>query len=180
MAMRFATAEGELRSWWDKKEIGKKAIGSVKIGVAAILSVLLADRLGLSYPYWAAISAVVVLGWDSTLTLASCRDRIIGTAIGAFMGWVTFHLWHGHYIFYGVSVALCVFVCSGLKFEKAGRLAGATLTLIVLVQPDSGGPGRIAIARFLETGIGVIMALVISLLPPRAAKTDAETTAQAT
>lgn len=143
--------------------------------MAAILSVLLANLLGLSYPYWAAISAIVVLGLESSLTIASCRDRIIGTAIGAFMGWVTFYFWHGHYVFYGVSVALCIFVCSGLQFEKAGRLAAATLTLIVLVQPDSR-PGHVAIARFLETGIGVVMALVMTLLPPRSGKTDAKAT----
>jgi uncharacterized membrane protein YgaE (UPF0421/DUF939 family) len=179
METKLAVTNADVRGWWDKKDFGKKAIGSVKTGLAAVLSFLLANLLGLSYPYWAAISAIVVLGWDSTLTFASCRDRIIGTAIGAFMGWVTFYLWHGHYVFYGVSVALCIFVCSGLQFEKAGRLAGATLSLIVLVQTDRS-PGSVAIDRFLETGIGVVMALAMSLLPPHAAKTDATTTAQAT
>jgi uncharacterized membrane protein YgaE (UPF0421/DUF939 family) len=171
--MNLATAESDVRSWWDKKEFSTKAIGSVKTGLAAILSMLLADLLGLAYPYWAAISAIVVLGWDSSLTIASCRDRIIGTAIGALMGWATFYLWHGHYIIYGVSVALCIFVCGGLQFDKAGRLAAATLSLIVLVQPDSS-PGHVALARFLETGIGVMMALIMTLLPPRPAKTDAK------
>lgn len=175
MAMNLAAAEGEVRSWWDRTDFGDKAIGSVKTGLPAILSVLLANLLGLSYPYWAAISAIVVLGLDSTLTIASCRDRIIGTVIGAFMGWLTFYIWHGHYIFYGVSIAFCIFVCGGLQFENAGRLAAATLTLIVLVQPDSM-PGAVAIARFLETGIGVVMAVVMTLLLPRPAKTDANAT----
>jgi uncharacterized membrane protein YgaE (UPF0421/DUF939 family) len=175
MAMNAATAEDDVRSWWDKKEFDKKAIGSVKTGIAAVLSVLLADRLGLSYPYWAAISAIVVLGWDSTLTIASCRDRIIGTAIGALLGWGTFYVWHGHYALYGISIALCIFVCNGLQFEKAGRLAGATLSLIVLVQPDSS-PGHVALARFLETGIGIAMALGMSLLPPHTPKTDEKAT----
>ncbi|HZD48407.1 MAG TPA: FUSC family protein [Silvibacterium sp.] len=175
MAMDVAAAEGDIRSWWDKKEFGKKAIGSVKTGLAAVLSVLAANLLGLSYPYWAAISAIVVLGWDTTLTIASCRDRIIGTAIGASLGWATFYVWHGHYIFYGVSIAICIFLCNGLQFEKAGRLAGATLSLIVLVQPDNS-PGRVALDRFTETSIGVVIALLISLLPPRPPKTDAKAT----
>jgi uncharacterized membrane protein YccC len=54
--------------------------------------------LGFAHSYWAAVSAIVVMGFDTTLTFASCRDRIIGTAIGAFMGWVTYYAWHGHYL----------------------------------------------------------------------------------
>jgi uncharacterized membrane protein YgaE (UPF0421/DUF939 family) len=158
-----SAAASNLSAWWHQKDFGKKAIGALKTGLAAILSVLLANLLGLSHAYWAAVSAIVVMGWDTALTFASCRDRIIGTAIGAFLGWVTFYIWHGHYFFYGISVALCIFVCSALQFDKAGRLAAATLSLIVLVQPDAS-PGRVAIARFLEIGIGVVMALAVTLL----------------
>jgi len=175
MAMNVAATEGGVRSWWDKKDFGNKAIGSARTGLAAMLSVLLANLLGLSHAYWAAISAIVVLGSDSAVTVASCRDRVIGTAIGACMGWATFYLWHGHYVLYGVSVALCILLCSGLQFDKAGRLAAATLSLIVLVQSDSS-PGHVALARFLETVIGVVMALLMTLLPPRPARTDAKAT----
>jgi uncharacterized membrane protein YgaE (UPF0421/DUF939 family) len=163
MSMNLAAAESAFFGWWRRKDFGNKAIGALKTGLAAILAVLLANLLGLSHAYWAAVSAIVVMGWDTTLTFASCRDRIIGTAIGALMGWVTFYAWHGHYFIYGVSVALCIFVCSALQFDKAGRLAAATLSLIVLVQPDNS-PGHVALARFLEIVIGVAMALAVTLL----------------
>jgi len=175
MATNAVIAKRDVRSWWGRKDFGNKAIGSAKAGLAAAVSLSLANLLGLSHAYWAAISAIVVLGWDSTLTVASCRDRIIGTAIGAFMGWATSYFWHSHYFSYAVAVALCIFVCSGLQFDKAGRLAAATLSLIVLVQPDNR-PGHIVLSRFLETGIGVVVALGMSLLPPRLAKTDATPT----
>ena len=169
--MNFASAERDLRSWWHQKEFSPKAIGSLKAGLAPVLSVGLADRLGLTHGYWAAVSAIVVMGWEDTLTFASCRDRIIGTAIGAFMGWVTFYAWHGHYLIYGVSAALCIFACSALKFDKAGRLAAATLSIIILVPLDEP-PSKVAFSRFLEVGIGVSMALAMTLLPPRLAKED--------
>jgi uncharacterized membrane protein YgaE (UPF0421/DUF939 family) len=173
MSTNFSTAEGAASSWWRQKDFANRAIGSLKTGLAAILSLWLADLLGLKYPYWAAVSAIVVMGWDTKLTFASCRDRVIGTAIGAFMGWLTFYVWHGHYLIYGVSVAICIFLCSVLQFDKAGRLAGATLSLIVLVSIDDK-PSQIAISRFLEVGIGVVIALIVSLVvfPSRAAKVD--------
>lgn len=177
MSMNAAHAESAFFIWWRQKDFGNKAIGSSKIGLAAVLSLLLAHLIGLSYPYWAAVSAIVVMGWDTTLTFASCRDRIIGTAIGAFLGWVTFYIWHGNYVVYGVSVAVCIFACSTLQFDKAGRLAAATLSLIVLAQPDDT-PGHIAIARFLEIVIGVVVALAVTLLVfrPRAATPDTKAT----
>jgi uncharacterized membrane protein YgaE (UPF0421/DUF939 family) len=173
MSINAANAESAFSTWWSQKDFGNKAIGSLKTGLAAVLSLLLAHLIGLSYPYWAAVSAIVVMGWDTTLTFASCRDRIIG----AFLGWLTFYIWHGNYVVYGVSVAVCIFACSTLQFDKAGRLAAATLSLIVLVQPDDS-PGHVALARFLEIVIGVVMALAVTLLVfrPRAATPDTKTT----
>lgn len=67
--------------------------------------------------------------------------------------------------------ALCIFLCSALAFDKAGRLAAVALSIIVLVKID-GGPAQAAIARFLEVGLGIVVALAVTLLvfPPRSAK----------
>jgi uncharacterized membrane protein YgaE (UPF0421/DUF939 family) len=164
--------------WWQEKNFGSRAIAAFKAGLAAVLCVWLGNLLGLAHSYWAAVSAVVVMGSDNTVTFASCRDRIIGTAIGAFLGWVTFYTWHGHYLLYGLSVMLCVFVCSMLQFEKAGRLAAVALSIIVLIKID-GGPAQAALARFLEVGFGVVVALAVTMLvfPPRSAKTEIKASA---
>ena len=150
-------------AWREQKNFGKQAIGAFKTGLAAVICVWLGNLLGLAHSYWAAVSAIVVMGLDNTLTFASCRDRIIGTAIGAFMGWVTCYAWHGHYLLYGLSVALCIFICSMLAFDKAGRLAAVALSIIVLVKIDNG-PAQAAIGRFLEVGLGIVVALVVTLL----------------
>jgi uncharacterized membrane protein YgaE (UPF0421/DUF939 family) len=175
MSPNAASPEGTVSRWWQQNEVGKKAIGSFRAGLAAVISVWLANLLVLPHSYWAAVSAIVVMGWDSTLTFASCRDRVLGTAVGAFLGWVTFYAWHGHYLLYGVSVALCVFVCSAFQFDKAGRLAAATLSIIVLVPLDAP-PSKVALGRFLEVGIGVTVAYIVSLVvfPSPTAKTDAK------
>ena len=159
--------------WWEQKNFGKQAIGAFKTGLAAVICVWLGNLLGLAHSYWAAVSAIVVMAFDTTLTFASCRDRIIGTAIGAFMGWVTFYAWHGHYLLYGLSVALCIFTCSALAFDKAGRLAAVALSIIVLVKIDNG-PAQAAIGRFLEVGLGIVVALVVTLLvfPAQPAKRE--------
>jgi uncharacterized membrane protein YgaE (UPF0421/DUF939 family) len=173
MDMPTSSVPGESRfsTWLKGRNFGKQAIGAFKTGLAAVLCVWLGNLLGLEHSYWAAVSAIVVMAYDTTLTFASCWDRIIGTAIGAFLGWVTYYAWHGHYLLYGLSVALCLFVCSALAFDKAGRLAAVALSIIVLVKID-GGPAQAAVARFLEVGLGIVVALAVTLLvfPPRSAK----------
>jgi uncharacterized membrane protein YgaE (UPF0421/DUF939 family) len=163
MSTNSKSEESKLSSWWEQKNFGTQALGSFKTGLAAVLCVWLGDRVGLIHSYWAAVSAIVVMGFDNTLTFASCRDRVLGTAIGAFLGWCTCYIWHGHYLVYGLAVALCIFVCSAFAFDKAGRLAAVTLSIIVLIKID-GGPAQAAVARFLEVTFGIVVALIVTLL----------------
>lgn len=149
--------------WWERRNFRSRAINAFKTGVAAMLCLWLGDRFGLAHSYWAAVSAIVVMQSDGAVTLSSCRDRVIGTGIGALMGWGMFYIWHGHYVVYGIAVALCLLVCSLLEYEKAGRLASVALTIIVLIKID-GGPGQAALARFLEVSLGVVVALGVTVL----------------
>jgi uncharacterized membrane protein YccC len=158
----FSAAQEKIRPWWQEKDFGNQALNALKIGFAAVLCLWLGDLLGLVHSYWAAVTAIVVMGTDNTVTFSSCRDRILGTAIGAFLGWLTCYVWHGHYLLYGLAIAVCLLACGVLKFDKAGRLAGVALSIIVLVKID-GGPGRAAIDRFLEVGLGIVIALVVTL-----------------
>jgi uncharacterized membrane protein YgaE (UPF0421/DUF939 family) len=165
-------------SWWRRWNIRSRAIDAFKTGLAAVLCLWLGQIFRLEHGYWAAVTAIVVMGSDAAITFATSRDRIIGTAIGATLGWITWYLWHGHYLIYGLAVMLCVFVSSTLAFEKAGRLAAVTLTIVALISIDDG-PAQAALARFLEVGLGIVVAFAVTLLvfPPPPAKTDAKTPA---
>jgi uncharacterized membrane protein YccC len=177
MSTNAESPEPAISSWWRGKDFGDVAVSAFKTGLAAVLCVWLGNLFGLEHSYWAAVSAIVVMGADTTLTFAAYRDRIIGTAIGAFLGWVTCYAWHGHYLLYGLAVAICIFVCSVLAFEKAGRLAAVALSIIVLVKID-GGPAQAALARFLEVGLGIVVALAVTMLvfPPPSDKSRQKAT----
>jgi uncharacterized membrane protein YgaE (UPF0421/DUF939 family) len=138
-------------------------VGAFKTALAALLCLWLGRLFGLTHSYWASVTAIVVMGSESPVSLAACRDRLIGTAIGAVLGWATVRIWHGHSLLYGLAVMVCLLVCSTLKFEKAGRLAAVALTIIVLIQWD-GGPAQAALARFLEVSLGIVVALTVGLL----------------
>ena len=150
-------------AWWKRRNFGRRALDAFKTGVAALLCLWLGHLFRLTHSYWAAVSAIVVMQSDASVTLSSCRDRLIGTAIGALMGWGMFYVWHGHYVVYGLAVMLCLLICSLLEFEKAGRLASVALTIVLLIKIDSG-PEQAAVARFLEVSLGIIVALAVTML----------------
>jgi uncharacterized membrane protein YgaE (UPF0421/DUF939 family) len=167
---------GDTGPGWARSHLRQPALDAFKTGLAAILCLWLGHFFGLAHSYWAVISAIVVMGSDAGVTFTSCRDRVIGTAIGALLGWATSYIWHGHPVLYGLSVALCIFVCGALQFHKAGHLAAVALTIIVLVNLGAT-PGRAAMDRFLEVCLGIVVALAVTLLifPPALPKPGLKT-----
>jgi uncharacterized membrane protein YgaE (UPF0421/DUF939 family) len=166
------TPQNPITNWWQQVHFGDPGIDSFQTALAAALCLWLGHLLGLEHTYWAAISAIVVMGSGASVTFASCLDRILGSAVGALFGWATGYAWHAHVLVYGLSVAVCVLICSALRFHKAGHLAAVALTVVVLANPDSS-PGHAALGRFCEVGLGVVVALAVTLMvsPPETMKT---------
>ena len=149
--------------WWQRNQLRRRSVGAFKTALAALLCLWLGHLFRLERSYWASVTAIVMMGSESPVSLAACRDRLIGTAIGAVLGWATVLIWHGHSLVYGLAVLLCLLACSTLKFEKAGRLAAVAVTIIVLIHWD-GGPVHAALERFLEVALGILVALTVGLL----------------
>jgi uncharacterized membrane protein YgaE (UPF0421/DUF939 family) len=157
------SAAVDARSWWERKQFHVRAMNAFKTALAAMLCLWLGHLFRLTHSYWAAVSAIVVMQSENAVTFASCRDRLLGTAVGALIGWGIAHTWRGHYVVYGVGVLLCLLICSLFEYEKAGRLAAVALTIIVLIHIDHG-PRQAALARFLEVSLGIVVALAVTLL----------------
>jgi uncharacterized membrane protein YccC len=152
-------------------EIAKKAIGlhivqAAKIGLAGVVSILAAKLLKLPQGYWAAISAFIVMGSDVGTTMAASRDRLIGTAIGAVLGAVFATFWGVHLLSFGVAVAATALICESLGLGKNYRLACVTVAIIMLIN-TAVAPWKASTYRFLEVALGIIVALLITALPPK-------------
>ncbi|MGA7381184.1 MAG: FUSC family protein [Terriglobales bacterium] len=114
----------------------------------------------------AAISAFVVMGSDVGATVVASRDRLIGTAIGAALGAAFVALWGAHLVWFGMAVAVTVLVCESLGLGQSYRLACVTVAIVMLIN-TAGSPWKSATYRFLEVALGIVVALVISALPPK-------------
>jgi len=129
----------------------------------------IADLVNLPQAYWAAISALVVMGADVGETFKASRDRLSGTAIGAVTGGIFAFFGRRHLLWFALAVCATALLCEALKLKQSLRLAGVTVAVIMLTG-DSPSPVPTMIHRFLEVSLGIVVALVISALPPRASE----------
>ncbi len=133
----------------------------LKTGVAAGICLGLVRLLGLRQGYWACISTIVVMQSETAATLVASRDRLVGTAVGALLGWGASYWWHGHLLVYGAVVFCCMLALDLIGLKGAGKLAGVAATIILLV-PSLSSHAVMALDRFVEVSFGIVVGLVVS------------------
>jgi uncharacterized membrane protein YccC len=150
---------------WERRRL---AIHAVKTALAAALCWWLALRFGWTDGYWGSISAIIVLQSNVGATVTASRERLLGTLIGAVLGF-SFSLvgvlpWN-----FIAAVLTAIIVCGLLGFRNSSRLAGVTIAIIMLVHKD-GPRWELAATRVGEVIIGIVVALVVTTLvfPDRA------------
>ena len=149
---------------WERQRL---LIHAAKTALAAALCWWLALRFGLHDGYWGAISAIIVLQSNFGATITASRDRILGTLIGAAFGF-SFSLVGSLPWNYILAVFAAVALCGLLGFRSSSRLAGVTITIVMLVQSSSHK--AIALDRVLQVMLGILVALAVTtlVLPDRA------------
>jgi hypothetical protein len=161
--LRVDQQEGLLS--WERRRL---VIHAAKTALAAALCWWLALRFGLPDGYWGAISAIIVLQSNFGSTISASRDRLLGTLIGALFGF-SFSLFGALPWNYFLAVIAAVTVCGLLGFRSSSRLAGVTITIVMLAQ-KAGSHWTLALDRVGEVFLGIIVALAVSTLvfPDRA------------
>ena len=140
----------------------------IKTALAASLCLWISGWFGLQEGYWAAISAIIVMQTNVGSTARASRDRLFGTAVGAVLGWAA-SPW-GHYpLAFALTVLAGALICALLRWKNSARLAGVTICIVMLAHAGSSN-WRIAVDRFFEVSLGILVALAVSVLvlPQRA------------
>jgi uncharacterized membrane protein YgaE (UPF0421/DUF939 family) len=135
---------------------------SLRAGVASVLSYLLAKGLRLPEFYWAPISTIVILlSTIDPLTLA--WQRFVGTALGAALGALIATHFTVNWMVYGAGIFVCGVLSAILRLHSAYRFAAIALTIVLLVT-HGRPPWTLALHRFIEVSLGIVVALVVTLV----------------
>jgi uncharacterized membrane protein YgaE (UPF0421/DUF939 family) len=153
---------------------------AVKTAIAGTACFYLAQALRLPEPYWAVISAVIVMASSVGGTLGAAWYRLAGTAIGVTAGAIAFVLAGPQGWAFGIAVAAVILLCGVLRLSAASRLAGVAVAIVMLVGRQRP-PWVIAAHRFLEVSLGIVVGVLVTVLvwPERAAARVRQRTGEA-
>jgi uncharacterized membrane protein YgaE (UPF0421/DUF939 family) len=135
---------------------------ATRTAVAAVLSYLVALLFRLPEAYWAPISTLIALQSELGTALPISIQYFVGTGIGAAVGAVT-AAYVGESVWaFGMAVFLVGLLCAVLRIERSAyRYASVTLVIVILIT-RSASVWLIAIHRFFEVSLGLVIGLLVS------------------
>jgi uncharacterized membrane protein YccC len=133
---------------------------SARTTVAATTSFLIARLSGLPEAYWAAILTLVIMQSSLGATRKISGERFVGTLIGAIAGGLLAGSAMQVWLVFAIGVFLLGLVCALLRLENSYRFAAITLAIVVLI-PHTASPWTVALHRFIEVSIGIVVGLAV-------------------
>jgi uncharacterized membrane protein YgaE (UPF0421/DUF939 family) len=135
---------------------------AIKTAVAGLISLNVTNIFHLPEGYWAAITALIVMQSNVGATLSASRTRLAGTAVGALVGGLFAAEWGFNMLAFAVAVTIAFFLCDLLHLPDSQRLATVTVAIIILIGHTTSA-WIIAVHRFSEVALGILIALLVSL-----------------
>ena len=155
-----------MKLWNWKKQNLPSIAHAIRTALAATASILIARLVQMPEAYWSAIATLVIMQSTLGATLTLSIERIVATAVGASVGALVANYFGANLVAFGAAIFFVGLLSMLFRLEKtAYRYASITLTIIVLI-PRAAAPWSIALHRFIEVSVGIIVALAVSALWP--------------
>ena len=168
MATRF-------RNWLRSRLTNPVLKLSARTAVATVAAVLVAHLSGLAESYWAAIATLIVMQSALGTSLPVAGREFLGTALGVSTGAVL----AGHFgrgvLTFGAGIFLLGLICGALSYfhpylrnrldRTAYRYAGIAFIIVMLI-PRPEPAWFVAVHRFFEVSIGIVVAVAMSVVWP--------------
>lgn len=143
----------------------------LRVAVASVLSMALAQALHLPEAYWAPISAIVCSLDALEGASITARRRLIGTFFGVVIAAFQVYLTPYNLINYGLAIAVLGLVCSTAKLHTSAFRFGAIALTVVVTAPNHAEVWMTAATRFVDVAVGIVVALLVLLVWPRISET---------
>jgi len=139
---------------------------AARTAIGATASLLIARLFKLPESYWAAVTTIVVLQSTLGAAVSVSTLRFIGTALGAFTGGLLALYFDQNVWVSAGAIFLLGLLTAALHLDRAAfRFAGITVVIVLLVG-HTESPWIVALHRFFEVSIGIVMGLVIAAVWP--------------
>lgn len=146
--------------------IPKIGMRNIKTAIAVFLCVATSNALGMEYPFYAAIAAVISMKASMANSFKVGKNRMMGTAVGALIGLVFALIQPGNAILCGLGMVVLIYICNVLKWNDSVTIAGIVF-MAIMVNMEGKNPFEYSINRLIDTFMGISIALAVNymLLP---------------
>jgi uncharacterized membrane protein YgaE (UPF0421/DUF939 family) len=136
---------------------------AIRVAVAATLAILISARLGLGFPIFAAIAAVITTDLSPATSRALGLSRIAATLVGAACGGLMGAMLPADPWWSGAGILIAMIACQVAGLSEAAKVAACTCGIVMAMH--AGEPTLFAFQRVVETSIGVMVAWAVSFVP---------------
>ena len=134
---------------------------TLKTGLVVTLSVIISRLIGLEYPFFVVMTAIISMDKTSISSLKMGRNRVFGTFLGAVIGVGLSYIDRGNPFLLGLGVILLIQICNSLKLQGAITIGGIVMTAI-MVHTDKT-PMYYGFHRTLDTLCGATISFVVNM-----------------
>jgi len=160
----------QVTEWIVAKNNPPSVIYAAQTAIGAVASYLIAGLFRLPEAYWAPMSTLIVVQTTLNAALPISAQHFAGTAMGAGVGALTAVFFGKNVWSFGIAVLVTGLLCALLGIERSAyRYASITLVIVMLVS-RSNSAQLVAIHRFFEVSIGILVGLLLFVVWPLSSK----------
>ncbi|MBC2580228.1 aromatic acid exporter family protein [Clostridium sp. DJ247] len=147
-----------------------KAVGmrNIKTAIAVSICVALSYILNREYIFYAAIASVISMQGSVYDSFKAGKNRMLGTMVGAFVGFLFALVSPGNIFLCGLGVVIVIYICNMLGWKNSVAIS-CIVFLVIMLNLEDRTPGAYSLNRIFDTFIGIIVAVMVNyfIYPPK-------------
>src|SRR3990167_11217891 len=156
---------GIVKSFWNNPSL----VTGLRMSVAAILAFLICQLLHFPQGFWAVVSVAAVTQIEVTCTLRKIIWRMIGTCIGALLGYgLAFYAGHPIILLvavFGILVVMISYITiQQTIYSYASTITGLTLIIVLASNLTYGVMFQWTLYRAYEVALGMLLIGLVTLI----------------
>lgn len=146
----------------------KIGMRNIKTAISVSICVALAHVFNREYIFYAAIASVIAMQSSVTDSFKAGKNRMLGTIVGAVIGFVCAFISPNNIILCGVGIIILIFICNSLGWNKSITIS-CIVFLAIMLNLNGRTPFMYSINRIIDTFIGITVAVLVNyfILPPK-------------
>lgn len=141
--------------------MNKIGMRNIKTAISVVLCILITRIFHFDSPFYGCIAAVITMQNTIQSSFQVGKNRLKGTAIGAGVGIICSYIAIHNVILTGIGLILVIYIANSIKANKSTTIS-CIVFLGIMTNLKNMSPIYYGIYRFIETAIGIVIALIVN------------------